>query len=206
VEALLAFAAEHDLMVISDEVYRDLVYAAAYTSAAHFRQHRSRVVTVASFSKGVAMTGWRLGYVAGDADLMARVAQFQLHTITCASSVAQHAAAAALAAGDIDRAASDIRLEYGRRRKLVEAALGDLPQVDLAPMEGTPFAWVGVGRLTANAAQFTTRLRRDYGVSVVPGSAFPGGEGYVRLCYAKAPADRLRVALERFRSCVETWA
>ena len=149
------------------------------------------------------MTGWRLGYVAGPADIISEVLKVQQHTVGCASSFAQRGGLAALTGPQEPIAA--MTAEYEARRDLLVAGLNRLPGVECAAPEGALYAFPdirGTGR--GDSARFTEWLLREAGVAVTPGSAFgEGGEGHVRLSFATS-RDVLAEAVDRIGAALRT--
>lgn len=195
---LLRAAADTDSVIISDEIYKDVVFDAAHVSAARFAEFRDRVVVVGGFSKTYAMTGWRLGYVVGPQTVLAKIAQFQQHTATCAAPFVQYAGIAAMTSAAVKDAVNTMLTEYEERRRAVQTAIDAMGAVDLAAMEGTFYAWLGISRLGVSSRDFALRLLREHDVSVVPGIAFgESGEGWIRLCYGHQGLEILSQALGR---------
>lgn len=201
---LLEFAVKHNLYVISDEIYSNLEFEVPHISAAEIGHMYPRLIVVNSFSKAYAMTGWRVGYAVGDASLMEKVAQFQQHTVTCATSFVQHAISHVLSSGMMDEVITEVVDEFRRRREFVLTEFENVPAISLSAMEGAFYAWIQLGNIHLSSQAFAKRLLEVYGVAVVPGSVFgTSGEGYIRLCYARADEERLREAIRRFKDCVE---
>ncbi|KAA2266433.1 pyridoxal phosphate-dependent aminotransferase [Solihabitans fulvus] len=201
-EDIAAFAAEHDLFVVADEIYEKIIFAGRkHLSLAALPGCADRTLTVNGFSKSYAMTGWRLGYVAGPTDLIGEAVKVQEHTVSCAASFAQRGGIAALTGGQ--QFVLDMAQEYGRRRSRTVAALAAMPGVECADPDGTFYAFPDVrGAGFADSAEFAKWLLRTAGVAVVAGTAFgPGGAGHVRISFAAAPAvldealDRMAAAL-----------
>ena len=198
-----------DLFVIADEIYELLTYEGTFTSFATLPGMRSRTVTVNGFSKAFAMTGWRMGYAAGPAPVMAAMAAIQSHTSGNASSVSQHAALraleAALAGGAGREPLNTMHAAFKLRRDLVCRLLADIPGVTFVVPGGAFYVFVDVsahygrslagGRVVHDSAELASYLLDEAGVAVVPGGAF-GDERCIRLSFA-ASAEDLTVALKR---------
>jgi len=198
-----------EITVISDEIYERLVYDGPFTSFATLPGMRGRTVTVNGFSKAFAMTGWRMGYAAGPAPLMAAMTAIQSHTAGNACSVAQHAALKALEAaleGPEGREPLEtMKSAFRRRRDLVCRLLGEVPGVTFVRPGGAFYVWVDVsahygrplagGRVVRDSQEMASYLLDDAGVAVVPGRAF-GDDRHIRLSFA-ASAEDLTVALKR---------
>jgi aminotransferase len=190
---MLAVAERHDLVVISDEVYKDFVYGEARLhSAAQEPGYRARVIRVCSFSKAYAMTGWRVGFLHGPEALVADVLKVHDALVTCAPVVSQYAALAALELGD--EVIAGFRSEFRRRRDQVIERLDALPQVfDYQKPNASYFVFPRV-KDTIPLARDSRRLASDIlhraRVALVPGVAFgPTGEAHLRLCYARSGED-----------------
>jgi aspartate/methionine/tyrosine aminotransferase len=188
IRRLVAIAVEHDLYLVSDEVYDQLVY-----DGEHFSPGRldgdGRVVSIYSFSKTYSMTGWRVGYVAAAPDIAEVVTKLQEPVVSCASTVSQKAAEAALLGAQ--ECVDEMRLAYRERR---DTALSILREdgVDAVEPHGAFYLLVDIGRATSDTYTFARDLLREQRVAVAPGEAFGlGGRGFVRLSLA---ADRQVVA------------
>jgi aspartate/methionine/tyrosine aminotransferase len=189
---LLELARRHDLWVISDECYDEIVFDGEHLSAAAVGEHE-RVLTVFSFSKSYAMTGWRLGYVVAPREVAPAVAKAQEPVDGNASSISQKAGEAALT-GPQD-CVREMRDAYRERRDLAAAAL-DAAGARYVRPRGAFYVMVDVSPAGESLA-FATRLLREEQVAVVPGSAFgPHGEGWVRVSLCVDPAV-LREGVER---------
>ena len=182
-EAVLGFAAAHDLWVVSDEAYEALTYTDTFVSAAALR--RDRVIGVYSFSKSYAMTGWRVGYMVIPREITPRIVDLQEAMISCVSTPGQWAALAALEGPQ--NVVDEMREAYASRRQL---ALDVLAQhgVSAYPPSGAFYLWVDVRPAGKPSREFAKSLLDKHRVAVVPGLDFgPGGEGYVRVSLAAAP-------------------
>ncbi|MEU2059711.1 pyridoxal phosphate-dependent aminotransferase [Streptomyces sp. NPDC013455] len=196
-EVVSAFVQEHDLLVIADEIYEKIIYdGTRHVSLASLPGCAERTLTVNGFSKAHAMTGWRLGYVAGPDDLVREVLKAQQHSVGCAGTFIQHGGLAALT-GPQDEVTAMTR-EYAARRDLIVAGLNRLPGVECARPEGSFYVFPDIrGTGFATSAEFAAWLLDEARVAVTPGSAFgPGGEGHVRLSYATS-RDVIDQALDR---------
>ncbi|GGJ11280.1 aminotransferase [Halobellus salinus] len=191
----------HDLWAILDETYEDLVYnGAVHHSLASDDAFFERSITVHTFSKSYAMTGWRIGYATGPADVIEQMRVLQEHTVSCAAEPAQVAAVAAL---DHPEVASAIHEAFARRRELILDRLADIPDVDPGAPQGAFYVFADVSALTDDTTEFTKHLLSD-GVAAVPGSVFgAAGEGFVRFSYANDETV-IRTAMDRFERAVET--
>jgi aminotransferase len=200
-EAIGKVAERHDLLVITDEIYDRLVYGGhehvAFPSLSGMRE---RTVLLGGFSKSYAMTGWRIGYVAAPAEIMAGIAKVHQFGIMCAPTAAQYAAIEALRSGEpFVRAMHD---EYDRRRRLMTDRLNEIGLRCFEP-RGAFYCFPQVTDATGlDDEAFAQELLREEHVAVVPGSAFgPSGAGHVRACYAAA-YEEIAEAMDRMERFV----
>lgn len=199
-EAVISAAADHDAMVIVDEVYHRLTYDGQNSSVAATTAYPERVLTVGSVSKAYAMTGWRVGWLTGPEGIIDHVSKIHEGTTSCVATPCQHAAIAALT-GPQDPVES-MRAAFRRRREFVVSRIRDIPQVRCPTPEGAFYAFVDVSNLEVDSMTIAERLLYEYDVVVAPGSAFgPGGEGHIRVSYANG-IDRLRTGLSRIEDYV----
>ncbi|WP_229695520.1 pyridoxal phosphate-dependent aminotransferase [Streptomyces lacrimifluminis] len=201
---IVAFAVEHNLVLIVDEIYEKIVYDGhRHLSLASLPGVAERTLTVNGFSKAYAMTGWRLGYLAGPGPLIAQALKVQEHTVSCAASFVQRGGVAALTGAADDIAA--MLKEYTVRRELTVTALNALPGVSCAYPEGAFYAFADIRGTGLTSAAFAQLLLERAAVTVAPGSAFgAGGEGHVRLSFA-ASRDVLEGVGERLTRLAEEW-
>jgi aminotransferase len=187
-------AEKHDLLVISDEIYDRLVYGIEHTCFPTLPGMRQRTVLLGGFSKSYAMTGWRIGYAAGPAEVLAAMRKVHQYTIMSAPTMAQHAALEALLHGE--DALQRMRSEYDRRRRLVVDGLNDIGLTCFEP-RGAFYAFPSIAATGMSDEVFSERLIMEEKVACVPGSAFGAcGQGHVRCSYATA-YEKLEEALER---------
>jgi aminotransferase len=192
--AIAAVAHRHDLLVISDEIYDRLVYAGTHTCFASLPGMRNRTVLLGGFSKAYAMTGWRVGFVAAPADLLAGIVKIHQYTALCAPNPSQRAAIEALRAGEPD--VTSMVEEYDRRRRVMVKGLRDCGLPTFEP-KGAFYAFPSVEPTGLSDGDFAERLLVEEKVAVVPGSSFgESGRGHVRCCYATS-MDRIEEALTR---------
>jgi aminotransferase len=193
-----AFAREHDLMVVADEIYAALTYDHEHTSIATLPGMRERTVVVNGFSKAYAMTGLRLGYALGPPDAMQAMNRIHQYTMLSAPTTAQYAAIEALASCDDELA--EMRTQYNRRRKLVLSRFEEMG-LDCFRASGAFYAFPACPSGDADA--FAEALLEETGVAAVPGTAFGvGGEGHLRVSYATG-IDDLKEALDRIELFIE---
>jgi aspartate/methionine/tyrosine aminotransferase len=181
--AVMAIAERHDLWVISDECYDELVFEGRHVSTATLGDP-SRVVTVFTFSKTYAMTGWRVGYVVAPPDVARQIALHQEPVVSCASTISQHAALAALR-GPQDGVAVMVDAYRARR----DAAIAELDAAGVPSVRpgGSFFLMADVGAAGLGSWELAGRLLHETGVAVVPGAAFgPAGDRHVRISLAVA--------------------
>jgi aminotransferase len=199
-EELLAIAKvveKHDLIVISDELYDQLIYGVSHVCFAALPGMRQRTILLGGFSKNYAMTGWRIGFAAAPAELLTGLARVHQYTIMCAPTMAQDAAIEAIqnGAGEVEI----MRQEYDRRRKLIVGGLNELGLPTFEP-HGAFYAFPDIRVTGLDDETFAQRLLDEEKVAVVPGSAFgAGGEGFVRCSYATA-YEKIEEALKRMKS------
>jgi aminotransferase len=190
-----AFAREHDLTVVADEIYAALSYDHEHTSIATLPGMRERTIVVNGFSKAYAMTGLRLGYALGPADATRAMNRIHQYTMLSAPTTAQYAAIEALRSCQDELAA--MRAEYDRRRKLVLSRFDEMG-LDCFRARGAFYAFPACPSGDADA--FAEGLLEETGVAAVPGTAFgAGGEGHLRVSYATGVAE-LKEALDRIES------
>ena len=204
-EALAEVLRGTDIMVISDEIYAELTYGGArHVSMANIPDMYERTLVINGFSKAYSMTGWRMGYVCGPREMIAAMTKLHQYGIMSAPTTSQYAAIEAMRNGDRDIEA--MKQEYdGRRRFLVDGfrKLG----LDCFEPRGAFYTFPCIKSTGLTSEEFCDRFLEEQKVAVIPGSAFgPGGEGYVRACYAASMKNldealkRLAVFLEQFRT------
>jgi aminotransferase len=195
-EDIAAFARERDLIVITDEIYGELTYDSPHTSIISLPGLRERTIFLHGFSKAWAMTGFRLGYACGPAELIEAMMKIHQYTMLCASSLSQKAALEALARPETDIA--EMVDEYRRRRNFVAAAFAEM-ELDCHRPLGAFYAFPSIARLGLLSKEFALRLLHEERVAVVPGTAFGAcGEGFVRCAYATS-MENLKEAMIRLR-------
>jgi aminotransferase len=192
-------AEEHDLIVLSDEIYDRLVYGLAHVCFPALPNMRKRTILLGGFSKDYAMTGWRIGFAAGPVDLLRAMNRVHQYTIMCAPTTAQEAAVIALT--DSEQFVQDMITEYDRRRKLIVGGLNHLGLPTFEP-HGAFYAFPQVSITGLDDETFASRLLQEEHVAVVPGSAFgAGGAGFVRCSYATS-YEKIEEALKRIERFV----
>lgn len=191
---------EHDLFVISDEIYSELTYKGQHTTIAAFPGMRERTVLINGFSKSYAMTGWRLGYACAPQIILTQMLKIHQFAIMCAPTTSQYAAVEALRNGDEDVA--EMREAYDQRRRFLVKALRDMG-FDCYEPQGAFYVFPNISRFGMTSDEFALKLLEEEKVAVVPGTAFGDcGEGFLRISYAYSLKD-LKRALERIERFVK---
>ena len=189
-----------DIIVLSDELYCELNYLDGKpASLTQFSEIRDRVIMVNGFSKSYAMTGFRVGYIAGPAELVAPMIKIHQYCIMCAPTTSQYAAVEALHNGDDD--VKMMRESYDERRRFVLHMLAQMGLPCFEP-EGAFYVFPCIREFGMTSDEFATRLLKEEKVAIVPGTAFGDcGEGYLRISYAYS-IDNLKKALGRLEKFV----
>ena len=201
-QAIVDVAAEEDIYILSDEIYEKLVYEdAKHVSIASLsKEAYDLTITINGFSKSYAMTGWRLGYLAGPEAVAKAVDSIQSHTTSNPSSFSQHGGLAALK-GD-QQALADMREEFDMRRNYMFDRISKIPNVTAVKPQGAFYALVNISQLGLTSQNFADRLLSKANVAVVPGAAF-GDDRTVRLSYATS-IDVIKKGLDRFQDFCRT--
>ncbi|MFC1904286.1 aminotransferase class I/II-fold pyridoxal phosphate-dependent enzyme [Chloroflexota bacterium] len=195
-------ARRHQLIVISDEIYGQLVYGVEHTCMAALPEMKENTILLSGFSKAYAMTGWRIGYAATSKNIIAAMTKVHQYTMMCASTMAQVAAIEALKSGE--RNVREMVEDYNRRRQFIVKGLNDIGMPCFEPL-GAFYAFPSIKATGMTSEEFAEKLLGEEKVAVVPGSAFGQcGEGYVRCCYATALAD-IEEALSRMKRFVDKY-
>ena len=198
-EKIIGIIKEKDLFVLSDEIYAELTYGEKHTSIASLPGMKERTIVINGFSKSYAMTGWRLGYAAGPADIIKQMTKLHQFSIMCAPTNSQYAAVEALKNGD-----SDVEMmaeAYDQRRRFL---LHELRRIGLECFEarGAFYVFPCIKSTGMTSEEFATRLLQEEKIAVVPGTAFgDSGEGYLRISYAYS-IEKIKQALERIERFV----
>jgi aspartate aminotransferase len=188
-EGVRDVAVDHDVTVLADEIYDRITYDADAVSLGSLDGMGERTVTLNGFSKAYAMTGWRLGYIAGPDEFVEQAAKIQSHSVTCATNFVQRAGVTAL--DECDDFVAEMRDAFADRRELVVDLFAD-EGVDVPIGEGAFYAMIPVGD---DDQEWCENAIEQAHVAMVPGSAF-GADGYARMSYA-ASDERLREGVER---------
>ncbi|MEM3697211.1 MAG: pyridoxal phosphate-dependent aminotransferase [Candidatus Bathyarchaeia archaeon] len=195
-EGIAKIAIENDLIVISDEVYEKIIYDnATHVSIASLPDMRERTITVNAFSKTYAMTGWRVGYVIAREEIISQIAKLILYTNTCANSIAQKAALAAL--NGPQTCVHDFVKEFKRRRDFVVKRLNEITGITCNVPKGAFYCFPNIKKYEKTSFEFALYLLEKAKVSTVPGSSFgDSGEGYIRVSYSVS-LEKLKEAMDR---------
>ncbi|MFQ5801134.1 MAG: aminotransferase class I/II-fold pyridoxal phosphate-dependent enzyme [Candidatus Hydrothermarchaeales archaeon] len=190
---------EHDLFVVSDEVYDKLTYEGAHTPFSSLNGMKNRTVLLNGFSKAYAMTGFRIGYALAPPDITEAMMKVHQYTMLCAPITGQMSAIEALRHGKREMEAM-VR-EYNRRRRVMVRGLNEMGLACTNP-EGAFYAFPSIKSTKLSSEEFSTGLLKDEKVAVVPGTAFGEcGEGFIRCSYAIS-IDNLKTALDRMERFV----
>ena len=204
--AVAEFVRKHNLMVISDEIYSELVYdGKKHVSFASMDGMAERTLTINGFSKSFAMTGWRVGYACGPAEIISVMNKVHQYSIMCAPRQGQVAAEAALRSGRENGYEEIIRMRdsYDRRRRYMVNAFREMGLECFEPY-GAFYAFPSIRSTGMTSEEFCSRLLREKNVAAVPGTAFgPSGEGNIRCCYATS-IEKITVAMERIAEFIHS--
>jgi Aspartate/tyrosine/aromatic aminotransferase len=193
-EAIAEVLRGTDILVVSDEIYAELTYGQRHVSIATLPDMYERTVYCSGFSKSYAMTGWRLGYLCGPAPLVEQATKLHQYGIMSAPTMSQYAAIEASRNGDQDIEA--MREEYDARRRFLVKGLRDIGLSCFEP-KGAFYVFPDIRSTGLSSEEFCERFLRAEKVAVIAGSAFgPGGEGFVRCCYASS-MQNIATAIER---------
>ena len=193
-EKIAKIIIEKDIIVISDEIYAELTYDREHVSIASLPGMQERTILINGFSKAYAMTGWRLGYACGPANIIGQMTKIHQFAIMCAPTTSQYAAVEALKNGDNDVA--QMREAYNQRRRFLMHAFREIGLPCFEPF-GAFYVFPCIKEFGMTSEEFAMKLLEEEHVAVVPGTAFGDcGEGFLRISYAYS-IDDLKVALER---------
>ena len=193
-EAIVDVIKEHHILVISDEIYSELTYGKEHVSIASLPGMKEYSIVINGFSKGFAMTGWRLGYALGNKEILKQMIKIHQYAIMCAPTVSQYAAIEAMYNGDQD--VVYMRESYNQRRRFLYHELQRLGLPCFLP-EGAFYMFPDIREFSMTSEDFALDLLKEEKVAVVPGSAFGDcGEGFIRISYAYS-IEELKEALLR---------
>lgn len=199
-EAIAEVVKEHDLFVLSDEIYASLTYKEEHVSIASLPGMKERTILINGFSKSHAMTGWRLGYACGPEVIIKQMLKIHQYAIMCAPTISQYAAVDALRNGDED--VEHMRQEYNERRRYLMHRFRQMG-LDCFEPYGAFYCFPCIKEFGMTSDEFAEDLLRTEKVAVVPGTAFGDcGEGYIRISYAYS-LDSLKEALDRMERYIQ---
>ncbi len=199
-EPIAELVVKHDLYVISDEIYSELSYKGDHVSIASFPGLKERTIVINGFSKGFAMTGWRLGYACGPEVIISQMTKIHQFAIMCAPTNSQYAAVEALRhCGD---EVAQMRESYNQRRKYLVHAFKEMGLSCFEPF-GAFYVFPDIREFGITSEEFAMKFLEEEMVAVVPGTAFgDSGEGFLRISYAYSLED-LKVAISRMEKFIE---
>lgn len=193
-EPIARICVEHDIFVISDEIYSALTYETEHVSIASLPGMRERTVMINGFSKAYAMTGWRLGYACAPERILSQMLKIHQFAIMCAPTTSQYAAIEALRKGDDD--VEMMKESYNQRRRFLIYALREMGLHCFEPF-GAFYVFPSIRELGMSSDEFAEALLQEEKLAVVPGTAFgESGEGFLRVSYAYS-VEELKTAMER---------
>ncbi len=198
-EKIAPIIKEHDIYVLSDEIYSELTYKGSHTSIASLPGMRERTILINGFSKAFAMTGWRLGYACGPENIISQMTKLHQYCIMCAPTTSQYAAIEALKHGERD--VEEMRNAYNERRRFL---MHEFRRMGLDCFEpyGAFYVFPSIKRFGMTSDEFAIKLLEAKKVAVVPGTAFGDcGEGFLRISYAYS-IDNLKEALSRIEEFI----
>lgn len=198
--AIAKVCIEKDIFVMSDEIYAELTYKGEHVSIASLPGMKERTILINGFSKAYAMTGWRLGYACGPAEIIKQMTKIHQFCIMCAPTTSQYAAIEALKNGDDD--VKMMRESYNQRRRYLLNAFKEMGIECFEPF-GAFYVFPCIKEFGMTSDEFATRFLEEEKVAAVPGTAFgDSGEGFLRISYAYS-LERLEMAMERFARFVD---
>jgi aspartate aminotransferase len=202
IEEIARLAVQHDLIVLSDEIYAEILYEGEHHSVAAQPGMAERTVILDGFSKTFAMTGWRLGYGVMPTGLAEVVNKLMVNSVSCTASAIQRAGLEALT-GPQDDVKAMIEAFRGRRSLIVDG-LNAIPGITCKMPKGAFYAFPNISRTGQSSKEFADRLLDEFGVAAIAGTSFGDqGEGYLRLSYANSE-ENLAKALQRIDACVRS--
>src|SRR5579872_842671 len=200
---LAELAVQHDLIVLSDEIYARIIYGGEYTSMLSYPGMEERTLIIDGFSKSFAMTGWRLGYTIAPSRIVPALNMLAVNSYTCVAEFTQYAAVEALK--DEDGATARMVGEFTRRREAFIRDLNRVPGFRCQSPEGAFYAWVNISDTGMSAEELCRLLLEDAGVAAIPGAAFgPSGREFIRFSFASS-MPTLREAVERMQRISSAW-
>jgi len=204
VKVVCDLAQEHDLLLVSDEIYSQLVYGFEHVSPLSQPGMRERTVLMDGLSKSYAMTGWRLAYAVAPRELARKLDTLMINSSSCAAGFTQMAAIEALSTEESEHAVHRMVRVFERRRDLVVDGLNAIPGVRCAKPQGAFYAFPNITGTGMDEHELADRLLNEAGVAVLPGTAFgAAGRGFIRLAYTQSE-DELKKGLDRIAKFLET--
>ena len=198
-EKIAKIAVEKDILVMSDEIYSALTYNGEHISIASLPGMKERTILINGFSKAYAMTGWRLGYACGPAEIIKQMTKIHQFAIMCAPTISQYAAIEALKNGD--ESVEEMRKSYNQRRRFLIHRFKEIGLECFEPF-GAFYVFPCIKEFGMTSEDFATRLLQEEKVALVPGTAFGEcGEGFVRISYAYS-IENLKKALEKIEKFI----
>jgi len=200
-EDIARLAKEYDLLVVSDEVYSIFIYdGVKHYSIASIDGMQERTIVINSFSKSFAMTGWRIGFAAGNKQIIEKMTRLQENLVACANSSSQYAAIKALSI--FNKTDKTIEI-YRKRRNIIVDGLNSIRGINCYKPKGSFYVFPNVKKIGKNSETIANELLEKVNVITIPGSAFgPHGEGYLRISYANSE-ENLREAVKRIKKYIE---
>jgi aspartate/methionine/tyrosine aminotransferase len=202
VDFVCNLALKHDLLVVSDEIYSQLVYGFQHVSPLSRDGMRERTVLMDGLSKSYAMTGWRLGYAVAPRALAAKLDTLMINSSSCAAAFTQIAAIEALGSPESEHAVRRMVKVFEHRRDLVVDGLNEIPGFRCHRPDGSFYVFPNIQGTGFDEHDLASRLLNEAGVAVLPGTAFgPAGKGYIRLAYTQSE-DELKLGLRRIKEFI----
>jgi aspartate aminotransferase len=197
-EAIARLAVAHDLFVLADEIYSEIIYDGEHHSISVFPGMRERTAILDGFSKTYAMTGWRLGYGVMPEDLAEQVTRLMVNSVSCTASMVQRAGVEALTGPQDD--VREMVAAFRRRRDLMVDGLNGIPGITCRMPAGAFYVFPNITGTGMRSKEFADRLLDEFGVAALSGTSFgEHGEGYLRLSYANSE-ENLKKAIERIEA------
>ena len=200
-EAIVALVEKFpNLYVLSDEVYKDIIYTGQHLSVSQYESIKDRVIILDGLSKSYAMTGWRLGYGAFPEELVPHITKLAVNSVSCTSAFSQMALIAALE-GDQSGVVSMVE-EFSRRREVIVSGLQNINGIKCPNPEGAFYVFADITNTGITSSEFETKSLQEAGVAVLSGTAFGSyGEGFIRLSYANS-IENINIAIDRLNNMV----
>ncbi len=199
IQKLAAFALDHDLIVIADEIYEDIYYGDKKPlSIASVPGMVDRTVIIGGFSKTYAMTGWRLGYAAAPEPLYGPIQKIHQYAVTCAATFSQIGISGGIAKSEAE--VREMVNELDRRRQYITGRLNNMKGISYVEPEGAFYFFINISTSGLDSMEFSRRFLEEQGVAVIPGSTFgPAGEGFIRISYANS-LHEIKKGMDRLAS------